>query len=136
MLVNILLIVSGVPLTAAKARPPEFFGTDTVDMRFSAEENWNRGGGSLRMRRCNFAARDQGPVESFKSSLHHRAAYDCASIYRHMYMYWCVRKSERLVKMGYVGKRKQSEYKRKEIHIHTFFATQLCSSVPLVPRGY
>ena len=31
---------------------------------------------------------------------------------------------------------KQCEYKRKEIHIHTFFATQLCSSVPLVPRGY
>ena len=42
MLVSALLIVSRAPLTAAKARPLELFGTDTVDMRFSAEENWNR----------------------------------------------------------------------------------------------
>ena len=69
MLVSVLLIVSRAPLMAAKARPLEFFGTDTVDMRFSAEENWNRGSGSLRMRRCNFAAKDQGPIESFKKVL-------------------------------------------------------------------
>ena len=36
---NIVLMVSGAPLTATKPRPPE--SVDTVDMRFKAEENWN-----------------------------------------------------------------------------------------------
>ena len=80
MLASVLLIVSGAPLTAAKARPPEIFDTETVDMRFSAEEKERasdsgfKGSGGLRMRKCNFAARDQGPVESFKSSFLHRSA--------------------------------------------------------------
>jgi hypothetical protein len=34
------LIVSGAPLTAAIVLPPGRF--ETVDMRFSAEENWKR----------------------------------------------------------------------------------------------
>ena len=74
------------PLTVVKAWPPEFFGTETVDMRFSAEEkeltsdSRFKGSGGLRMRKCNFAAKDQHPVESFKSSFLHRIADKCAII--------------------------------------------------------
>ena len=52
-------------------------------MCFSAEEkeltsdSRFKGSGSLRMREYNFAAKDQGPVESFKSSFLHRSAGNC-----------------------------------------------------------
>ena len=38
MLESNVLIVSGAPLTVVKVRPPEIFGTETVEMCFSAEE--------------------------------------------------------------------------------------------------
>ena len=59
---------------------------ETVDMHFSAEEkeltsdSRFKGSGGLRMRKCNFAAKDQHPVESFKSSFLHRIADKCAII--------------------------------------------------------
>ena len=83
---SVLLVVSRAPLTVVKARQPEIFITETVDMRFSAEEKERasdsgfQGSGSLRMRKCNFAARDQGPVESFKSSFLSRIADKCVII--------------------------------------------------------
>ena len=69
-----------------KARPPEIFGTETVDMHFSAEEkeltldSRLKGSSSLRMRKCNFAAKDQDSAESFKSSFLHHVAESCAII--------------------------------------------------------
>ena len=75
-----LLIVSGAPSTAVRGRSPKFIGTEIVDKHFSEEEkeltseSRFKGSGSLRMRRCNFAAKDQGPVESFKCSFLHRIA--------------------------------------------------------------
>ena len=86
MLASNLLIVSGAPLVVVKARPPEIFGTETVNMCFSAEEKVQtpdcrfKGSGGLRMRKCNFAAKDQCPVESFKNSFLHRIANKCAII--------------------------------------------------------
>ena len=86
MLVSVLLIVSGAPLTTTKVRSLEIFNTETIDMCFSAEEkepaseSKSGHGGSLRMRRCNLAVREQGPVESFESSLQHQVADNCASI--------------------------------------------------------
>ena len=80
MLESNVLTVSGAPLTFVKVRPPKMFGMETVNMCFSAEEkeltsdSRFKGSGSLRMRKCNFAAKDQGPVESFKSSFLHRSA--------------------------------------------------------------
>ena len=87
MLTSVLLIVSGAPWTAAKARPPEIFDTETVDMRFSAEEKVPashstckfEGGGSLRLRRCNFAAcpgsRPSRELQEQFSLLHRRQMY-------------------------------------------------------------
>ena len=80
MLASVLLIVSGAPSTIVKARPPKIFGPETVDMQFSAGEkeltsdSRLKGSGSLRMHRCNFVARDQDTVKSFKSILLHRIA--------------------------------------------------------------
>ena len=85
MLVSNFLIVSGAPSTIVKARSPKIFGPETVDMQFSAEEkeltsdSRLKGSGSLRMCRCNFATKDQGPVESFKSSFLRRPV-DCTII--------------------------------------------------------
>ena len=86
MLASNPLIVSGAPSAVVDARPPKFFGTETVSMCFSAEEKERasdsgfKGSGSLRMRKCNVAARDQGPVESFKSSFLSRIADKCVII--------------------------------------------------------
>ena len=55
-------------------------------MRFSAEEkeltsdSRFKSSGSLRMRKCNFADKDQCPVENFKNSFLHRIADECAII--------------------------------------------------------
>ena len=63
--------------------PTRSFGTEIVVMRFSAEvketesDSEFKGSGSLRVRGCNFAARDQGLV---KSSLLYRIADNCAMI--------------------------------------------------------
>ena len=86
MLESNVLIVSGAPLTVVKVRPPEIFGTETVEMCFSAEEkeltsdSRFKGSDSLRMRKCNFAAKDQRPVESFKSSFLHRSRQPCHTV--------------------------------------------------------
>ena len=86
MLESNVLIVSGAPLTVVKVRPPKMFGTETVNMSFSAEEkeltldSRFKGSGSLRMRKCNFAAKDQRPVESFKSSFLHRSRQACHTV--------------------------------------------------------
>ena len=59
---------------------------ETVNMCFSAEEkeltsdSRFKGSGSLRMRRCKFAAKDQDSAESFKSSFLHYVAESCAII--------------------------------------------------------
>ena len=62
MLASNPLIVSGAPSAVVDARPPKFFGTETVSMCFSAEEkelvsdSRFKGSGSLRTHRCNFVA--------------------------------------------------------------------------------
>ena len=84
MLESNVLIVSGAPLTVVKAWPPEFFRTETADMRFRTEEkeltsdSRFKDSGGLRMRKCNFAAKGQGAVESFKSSFLSRISDKCA----------------------------------------------------------
>ena len=99
MLVSNFLIVSGAPSIIVKARPPKNFGPETVDMQFIAEEkeltsdSRFKGSGSLRMCRCNFATKDQGPVESFKSSLHHRIADNI----------WCTGACARKPDLKYLG---------------------------------
>ena len=86
MLESNVLMISGAPLTVVKVRPPKIFGMETVDMCFSAEEkeltsdSRVKGSGSLRMRRCNFAAKYQGPMENFESNFLHRIANKCAVI--------------------------------------------------------
>ena len=86
MLESDVLIVSGAPLAVVKVRPPIIFGMETVDMCFSEEEkeltsdSRFKGSGNSRMHKCNFAARDQGPVESFKSSFLNRIADKCVII--------------------------------------------------------
>ena len=72
-------------LTVVKAHPPKTFSTETVSMRFSAEEKELRSdssfkGSGLRMRRCNFAAKDQESAESFKSSFLHHDDENCVII--------------------------------------------------------
>ena len=59
---------------------------ETGNMCFSAEEkkltsdSRFKGGGSLRMRRCKFAAKDQDSAESFKSRFLHHTDESCAII--------------------------------------------------------
>ena len=86
MLASILLIICQAPLAVVKVHPPKTFSTETVNMYFSAEEKELmsdrrfKGSSNLRMRRCNFAAKDQDSAESFKSRFLHHVAESCTII--------------------------------------------------------
>ena len=51
--------------------------TQVADKELTSDSRFK---GSLRMRRCNFAAKDQDSAESFKSSFLHYIAECCAII--------------------------------------------------------
>ena len=51
--------------------------TQVADKELTSDSRFK---GSLRMRRCNFAAKDQDSAESFKNSFLHHVAESCAII--------------------------------------------------------